>query len=85
MGRRSRTDRVESVLRRADAALEACFRRGAGVLRQQVKRWQGRLKRVTTGLEQLEKDPKPPAKKRRGRPAATRRAWPRHRKTKKAA
>src|SRR2546429_387507 len=36
MGRKSRADRVESALRRADASLEAWFRRGAGVDRSQV-------------------------------------------------
>src|SRR5437879_10264045 len=62
MGRKSRADRVESALRRADASLEAWFRRGAGVVRQQVNRLQGRLRQVSTGLEELEKDPKPAAK-----------------------
>jgi hypothetical protein len=85
MGRNRGTDRVESALRRADATLEAWFRRGAGVVRQQVNRLQGRLKQVSTGLEQLEKDPKPAAKTRRNRPASTRRASTRPRKTKKAA
>ena len=85
MGRKSRANRVESALRRADASLEAWFRRGAGVVRQQVNRLQGRLRQVSTGLEQLEKDPKPAAKTPRNRPAATRRASTRPRKTKKAA
>ena len=85
MGRKSRADRVESALRRTDATLEAWFRRGAGVVRLQLNRLQGRLKQVSTGLEQLEKDPKPGAKTRRNRPAATRRAATRPRKTKKAA
>ncbi|TMC30683.1 MAG: hypothetical protein E6I84_01755 [Chloroflexi bacterium] len=81
---RSTADRVESALRRADATLEGWFRRGAGVLRRQVNRFQGRLKQVSTGLEQLEKERKPAAVKRSPRPAATKRAT-RPRKPKKAA
>ena len=84
MSRGTRTDRVESALRRADETLEAWFRRSAGVLRRQVTRLQGGLKQLSTGLEQLQKDPKPATTKRRARPAATKRAV-RPRKAKKTA
>ena len=85
MGRSKRADRVESALRRADAALETWFRRGAGALRQPVAGLQGVLKHLSVGLEQLEKDRKPAPSKRRDRPAATGRAVARPRKPKKAA
>jgi hypothetical protein len=84
MGRRTRADRIESTLRRADETLEAWFRRSVGVLRQQVTRLQGGLKQLNGGLEQLEKDPRPATTKHRARPTATRRSA-RPRKTKKAA
>lgn len=84
MGRRtSRTDRVESALRRADATLEAWFRRSVSVLRQQVTRLQGGLKQLNGGLEQLEKDARPATTRPRARPTTRRAARPR--KTKKAA
>jgi hypothetical protein len=84
MSRTPRVDRVESALRRADATLEAWFRRAAGALRHPVKGLQGGLERLSSGLEQLEKDRKPATTKRRTRPAASRRPT-RSRKPKKAA
>lgn len=85
MSRSPRADRVESALRRADATLEAWFRRAAGALRHPVKGLQGGLEQLSSGLEQIEKDGKPATTKRRTRPAATRRPAARTRKPKKAA
>jgi len=94
-------DRVEVVLRRADVALEKWFRRArkqsAGVLRHRVDDLQAGLKKLSAGLEQLERDhkvtlptkqtqPEPAAvpSKRRPRPATARKAAA-SRKPKKAA
>ena len=65
--------------------LEAWFRRGAGFVRKPIDGLQAGLKRLSTSLEQVEKEPAPATKTRRERPTATRRAATRPRKTKKAA
>ena len=85
MSRSKRADRVESALRRADATLEVWFRRGAGAVRRQIDGLQAGLKRLSRGLEQVEKEPKPASETRRERPASNRRKATRPRKTKKAA
>lgn len=85
MGRSSRADRVEAALRGADAMLESWFRRGAGFVRKPVDGLRAGLKRLSSGLEQVEKEPGPATKTRRARPKASRRAATRPRKTKKAA
>jgi hypothetical protein len=83
MGRSRQTDGVEAVVRKADETLEDWLRRGARVLRQQVSSLQFGLKKVSTGLEQLERERKPATTKPRrvtvGRKPA------RSRKPKKAA
>ena len=57
-----RADRVEVVLRQADAAFEKWFRRArkqsAGVLRDRVDDVQAGLKKLSARLEQLEQDQK---------------------------
>lgn len=63
MGRARETDGVEAVVRKADETLEDWIRRGARVLRQQVGSLQFGLKKVSTGLEQLEQERKPAAAK----------------------
>ena len=85
MGRRSRTDRVEAALRHADATLAAWLRRTARVVRRRVEGLQGGLKRLSTGLGQLEKDRKHATTEGSERPATSRRATARTRKPKKAA
>lgn len=76
------------MLRDADAALEKWFRgtkkRSAGILRQRVDDLQAGLKKLSTGLERVEKeravtptaepaaDQKAPPRKRRARPAIAR-------------
>lgn len=85
MSRTPRADRVESALRRADATLEAWFRRAAGALRHPVKGLQGGLEQLSSGLEQLENERKPATTKRRTRSAVPRRTTARTRKPKKAA
>jgi hypothetical protein len=85
VGRTSRADRVEAVLRRADATVETWFRRAAGAIRKPVDGLQAGLKHLSTGLEQVEKDPKPTTKTRRARPATSKQPTTRPRKTKKAA
>ena len=56
----NRADRVESVLRQADATFEDWFRRAtkrsAGVARRQVDNLQAGLKKLSAGLGQLEHD-----------------------------
>jgi hypothetical protein len=108
--RRTRSDRLETVLQRADANLEDWFRQsqvttrqaavvfarflarakrqGAGALRRQLDDLQTGLKKLSAGLEQLERDGKTGVAKRRTaspsrRPAARRPA--RARKPRKAA
>jgi len=59
---------MEAMLRQADASLEKWFRgaktRGAGILRQRVDDLQAGLKKLRTGLEQVERDRTvPPAEK----------------------
>jgi hypothetical protein len=85
VSRSKRADRLESAFRRADATLEAWFRRGAGAVRRRIDGLQGGLKRLSRGLEQVEKDPKPVSETRRERPSSNRRKATRPRKTKKAA
>jgi hypothetical protein len=57
----NRAERVESVLRQADATLEDWFRRAkkrsAGVLRRQVDSLQVGLKKLSAGLGQMEHGP----------------------------
>src|SRR5205823_13747698 len=68
---RSQRDQMEAMLRQADASLEKWFRgaktRGAGILRQRVDDLQAGLKKLRTGLEQVERE-------RSGAPAETPRA-----------
>jgi len=51
---------MEAMLRQADASLEKWFRgaktRGAGILRQRVDDLQAGLKKLRTGLEQVERE-----------------------------
>jgi hypothetical protein len=84
--RSSRADQMEAILRQADASLEKWFfgakQRGAGILRQRVDDLQAGLKKLSAGLEQVEREraaapreqPEPSEKvtprKRRPRPAA---------------
>jgi hypothetical protein len=76
VSRTKRSDRVEVVLRHADAALEKWFRRArkqsAGVLRHRVDDLQAGLKKLSAGLEQLERDHKVtlPTKQTEREPAA---------------
>jgi hypothetical protein len=81
-------DRMEAMLRDADAAFEKWFRgakkRSAGMLRHRVDDLQAGLKRLSAGLEQVEKERaltptvqpegehKAPPRKRRPRPAIAR-------------
>ena len=97
---RSQRDQMETMLRQADASLEKWFRgaktRGAGILRQRVDDLQAGLKKLRTGLEQVERErtvapaekpepmPKVASVKRRPRPAAARKPSA-ARKRKKAA
>lgn len=76
---------MEAILRQADASLEKWFvgakKRGAGMLRHRVDDLQAGLKKLSTGLEQLEREraaapeerpyrtPKVTVAKRRSRPA----------------
>ena len=73
MSRSKPADRVESVLRRVDATLGRVLTRartrGAGVLRQQINGLQGGLKKLSGGLEQLERKPRAEPSKRVERPA----------------
>lgn len=84
----NRTDRVEAVLRRADATLESWFRRakkrGAGALRHQVDNLQAGLKKLSAELGQLEGEPGAAPSKRRKRPTVARKPSA-PRKQKKAA
>jgi hypothetical protein len=91
----NRADRVEAMLRQADASFEKWFRRtkkqSAGVLRHRVDDLQTALKKLSEGLKQLERDhkvtlapdPKVAPSKRRTRPTVARK--PSSRKPKKAA
>jgi hypothetical protein len=79
---------MEAILRRADASLEKWFRgaktRGAGMLRHRVDDLQAGLKKLSTGLEQVERErrvtqteqpdrePKVAPRKRRARPSVAR-------------
>lgn len=94
--RPNRADRVEAMLRQADASFEKWFRRtrkqSAGVLRHRVDDLQTALKKLSEGLKQQERDrkvtPAPdhkvaPSKPRTG-PKADRKP-PAGRKPKKAA
>ena len=88
MTRSRGADRIEAMLRDADAALEKWFRaarkRSAGVLRHRVDDLQAGLKKLSTGLEHVEKEraiapiPQPEGehkatpRKRRARPAVAR-------------
>ncbi len=81
----SQRDQMEAMLRQADASLEKWFRgakkHGAGILRERVDDLQAGLKKLSTGLEQLQRGravapaekadrmPKAPTGKRRARPA----------------
>src|ERR1700736_6664179 len=81
----NRADRVEAVLRHADATLETWFRRAkkrsALALRQGVDNLQGGLKKLSVRWEQSEGEPKPAPIKRRARPAIARKpSAPRKRK-----
>ena len=73
MSRSKPADRVESVLRRADAILGRVLTkartRGVGVLRQQINGLQGGLKKLSGGLEGLERKPRADSPKRVERPA----------------
>jgi lauroyl/myristoyl acyltransferase len=88
-----RADRVEAMLRQADASFEKWFRRtrkqSAGVLRHRVEDLQTALRRLSEGLKQVEQDRNvtlaPDQKvapiKRRTRPLVARKvATPRKRK-----
>jgi hypothetical protein len=58
--RSRRTDRMEAMLRDADASLERWFRGAkkgsASILRRRVDDFQAGLKKLSAGLEQLERD-----------------------------
>ena len=88
VSRAKASDRVESVLRHADAALEKWFRRakkqGAGVLRHRIDDLQAGLKKVSTGLEHLERDGQDAPTTRKAGAATVRKASS-ARKPKKAA
>ena len=60
--KRNRTDRVEAMLRQADASFEKWFRRtkkqSATVLRHRVDDLQTALKKLSEGLSQQERDQK---------------------------
>ena len=91
----NRADRVEAMLRQADASFEKWFRRtrkhSAGVLRHRVDDLQTALKKLRESLKGLERDRKVSLAKgkkaaqtlRRRRPTVARK--PTARKTKKAA
>jgi hypothetical protein len=83
-----RVDRMEMTLRQADAALEKWFRlarkRSAGALRHQVDSLQAGLKKLSAGLEQVEREPKAATRRRATRPSIARKPAP-ARKRKKAA
>jgi len=92
---------MEAMLRHADASLEKWFRRAkqrsAGILRQRVDDLHAGLKKLSTGLEHVEKEraatptaqpdrePKVTVSKRRARPALARKPSAAARKRKKAA
>jgi len=92
---------MEAMLRQADASLEKWFRgakkRGAGILRERVDDLQAGLKKLSTGLEhlqkeraakptgQLDREPKVTVSKRQARPALARKPSAAERKRKKAA
>jgi len=92
---------MEAVLRHADASLEKWFRRAkqrsAGILRQRVDDLHAGLKKLSTGLEHVEKgraatptaqpdrEPNVTVSKRRARPALARKPSAAARKRKKAA
>jgi hypothetical protein len=94
----SQRDQMEAMLREADASLEKWFRgaktRGAGILRKKVDDLQAGLKKLSIGLERLERvravapaekpdrTPKVTIAKRRARPTVARKPA---RKRKKAA
>jgi hypothetical protein len=85
VNRANRADRVEAMLRHADATLETWFRRAktrsAVALRHGVDNLQGGLKKLSVKLEQAEGEPKPAPSKRRARPAIARKpSAPRKRK-----
>jgi len=96
----SQRDQMEAMLRQADASLEKWFRgaktRAAGILRQRVDDLQAGLKKLRTGLDQLERGrvvapaekpdrtPKVTIAKRRPRPTVARKPSA-ARKRKKAA
>ena len=88
MSRANRSDRVEAVLRHADATFERWFRRAkkrsAGALRHQVDNLQAGLKKLSAGLEQVEQGPKVAPAKRATRPPISRKPAS-ARKPKKAA
>jgi hypothetical protein len=89
MARTPKRDSVEAVVRKADETLEEWIRRGARVLRNQVDGLQAGLRKVGTGLEQLEQErkaapeDKPAARPRRRATVGRKPARPR--KSKKAA
>jgi hypothetical protein len=89
MARTPKRDSVEAVVRKADETLEEWIRRGARVLRNQVDGLQAGLRKVGTGLEQLEQDRKPaeakPEARRPRRRVTVGRKPARPRKSKKAA
>jgi len=70
-------------VRKADETVEEWLRRGAGALRQQVDGLQVGLKKLSAGLEQLQRERKATASKPRR--AAVARKPVRARKPKKAA
>jgi hypothetical protein len=90
MARTRKPDSVEAVVRKADETLEEWIRRGARVLRNQVNGLQAGLRKVGSGLEQLETDRtaapevKRAARKPRRRSTVARKPA-RSRKSKKAA
>jgi hypothetical protein len=81
---RKPADRVESVLRQADATFESWFRRakkrGAGLLRHRVDDLQAGLKKLSTGLEHAERDREAAAVSRKAEPIK-REATPAKRRT----
>jgi hypothetical protein len=89
MARTPKRDSVEAVVRKADETLEEWIRRGARVLRNQVDGLQAGLRKVGTGLEQLEQERKQaeakPAAPRPRRRVTVGRKPARSRKSKKAA
>jgi hypothetical protein len=75
-----KADGVEAVLRKADRILDGWFRRGAGALRHQLDELQGGLQKLSTGLEKLEHDGKPAAKKARSASSTRKPSRPRKQK-----